>query len=255
VHPVTATGFAGLLSLLALSACDDAVGSQAAAPAAAAQASLMRDARVAAEDTIRRSITAPVEIGELRGFPQAAPESIAICGQVALAGSGQAAPFIAIVNRQPDGTMAVEQYVATDRTSATRVFVESHARCTETASRGHRGAPPPLPVVPTELATLTPPPPAQVARVEEEQRALPGGAILRQNANMRQNPNGGGEVLKVVPRGTTLRIFAEAPGGWLQLGTDAPEGWVHGSMVARAPSAPSPQQAARADAPITTAAR
>jgi len=28
-----------------------------------------------------------------------------------------------------------------------------------------------------------------------------------------------------------LRVFAEAPGGWLEVGDTAPFGWVHGSMV------------------------
>nr|WP_241749455.1 SH3 domain-containing protein [Pseudoroseomonas aerophila] len=58
---------------------------------------------------------------------------------------------------------------------------------------------------------------------------------------MRAHPNGGGDVVRVVPRGTVLRIFAEAPGGWLQLGATAPEGWVHASMITRT-GAPAPAQ-------------
>jgi hypothetical protein len=253
VHPVMATGFASLLVLLALPACDDK-HDQTAQSNSAVQAELVKEARLAAESSLRQSLNAAVEIGEVQSFQQTSPGSVAICGQVALVGSGQAAPFIAIVNRQPDGSLAIEQHVATERVSATRVFVESHARCVASAAGSqHQGAAPPrLPVVPASLATLQPAPPPSVARIEAEQQAVMGGATLRQPGNMRDHPRGGGNILRVVPRGTVLRVFAEAPGGWLQLGTDAPEGWVHASMLARGP-APAPEQSPTP--PVTTASR
>ncbi|MFC7540986.1 SH3 domain-containing protein [Siccirubricoccus deserti] len=49
--------------------------------------------------------------------------------------------------------------------------------------------------------------------------------------NIRSQPGGGGAVVRIVPRASTLRVFSEAPGGWLQVGEDQPFGWVHGSML------------------------
>ena len=54
---------------------------------------------------------------------------------------------------------------------------------------------------------------------------------MRQPGNLRMHPNGGGQVLRVVPAGTSLTIFGTAPGGWYQVGDASPEGWVHGSLV------------------------
>ncbi|GGC69718.1 hypothetical protein GCM10011504_54510 [Siccirubricoccus deserti] len=49
--------------------------------------------------------------------------------------------------------------------------------------------------------------------------------------NIRSQPGGGGAVVRIVPRASTLRVFSEAPGGWLQVGEEQPFGWVHGSML------------------------
>ncbi len=38
---------------------------------------------------------------------------------------------------------------------------------------------------------------------------------------------------RIVPRASSLRVFAEAPGGWRQGGEDQPIGWVHESMLER----------------------
>ncbi|MDQ1077901.1 SH3 domain-containing protein [Pseudoroseomonas cervicalis] len=66
--------------------------------------------------------------------------------------------------------------------------------------------------------------------------SVAGGSITTTAAhpvNIRANPGGGGAVLRVVPRASQLRVFGEAPGGWLQVGEDQPFGWVHESMVER----------------------
>ena len=56
--------------------------------------------------------------------------------------------------------------------------------------------------------------------------------IMRQNGNIRTAPHG--DTIRVAPRGSSMRVFAEAPGGWLEVGdAAAPFGWVHGSMVER----------------------
>lgn len=58
-----------------------------------------------------------------------------------------------------------------------------------------------------------------------------GAVQVRSNANLRAAPVGGAEVLGVVPQGSALRVFARAPGGWVQVGDAAPQGWVHSSLL------------------------
>ena len=243
-----------LASPLALSGCDDA------APKAQAAQSLptghAREAQNLAEARLRESLRSELSFSQVETFPQAGTDMVAVCGQVALQG-GQKAPFVSLVTMRPQGgaeaTPLVEQHVATDDISATRVYVETRTRCTEKAEQAtaHRlTAPPRLPAIPADLRTLAPPAPPQVARMEAEasQAAAQarGGIAMRQNGNLRSQP--GGEVLRVVPRGTSLRVFAEAPGGWLQVGQDAAEGWMHSTMVTR-------MAAPDAGPTLTTAAR
>ncbi len=52
---------------------------------------------------------------------------------------------------------------------------------------------------------------------------------MRQDGNLHDLPHG--LTLRVLSAGTVLHVFATAPGGWLQVGDAAPEGWVHDSMV------------------------
>jgi len=55
---------------------------------------------------------------------------------------------------------------------------------------------------------------------------------MRQNGNIRSGPQG--ETLRIEPQGKELRVFGEAPGGWLQIGGDTEaNGWVHSSLVQR----------------------
>jgi hypothetical protein len=54
---------------------------------------------------------------------------------------------------------------------------------------------------------------------------------MRQPGNIRIAPQGA--ILRVEPRGKELRVFGEAPGGWLQIGDTEANGWVHSSMVQR----------------------
>lgn len=60
--------------------------------------------------------------------------------------------------------------------------------------------------------------------------AVAGGRVTTQSpANLRAAPSG--EVLASIPRGRTLIVFDRAPGGWLQVGETAPQGWVHSSLL------------------------
>jgi hypothetical protein len=247
------TGLLALLALsLVLSGCDDA------APKAQAAQSLpsgqVHEAQQLAEARLREALRGDLSFSQVQAFPQADAATVAVCGQVALKG-GQKAPFVSLVTLRPQGEAAapaVEQHVATDDISATRVYVESRTRCTDkaaVATTQRLTAPPRLPPVPADLRTLAPPAPPQVARMEAEAAQAGsqarGGIAMRQPGNLRAQPSGGGEVLRVVQRGPTLQVFAEAPGGWLQVGQGSAEGWMHASMVSRVTP----------EASLTTAAR
>ncbi|GAV35030.1 bacterial SH3 domain protein [Roseomonas sp. TAS13] len=56
---------------------------------------------------------------------------------------------------------------------------------------------------------------------------------MRQGGNLRTQPRNQSQVLRVLPRGTALSVFGESPGGWYQVGSDQPWGWVHGSLTDR----------------------
>lgn len=248
-------GLMGLLALpLTLSGCDDAASKAQAAQSLPTPHA--REAQDLAEARLREALRGDLSFSQVQAFRQAGGEMVAVCGQVALQG-GQKAPFVSLVTLRPEGAAeaapAVEQHVATDDVSATRVYVETRTRCTEkaaVATTQRLTAPPPLPAIPADLRTLAPPAPPQVARMEAEAAQASaqarGGIAMRQNGNLRTQP--GGEVLRVVPRGTSLKVFAEAPGGWLQVGQGAAEGWMHSTMVNRTPfpaAAPTLTTAAR----------
>jgi hypothetical protein len=60
-----------------------------------------------------------------------------------------------------------------------------------------------------------------------------GRVITGQGANIRDVPTGSA-VLRTVPRGTTLHVFARRD-GWVQVGDEVPIGWVYSSLVKDAP--------------------
>lgn len=245
-----------LASLLA--GCEE---KKEAAPAAA----LAAEARRAAEAQLSHAAGRPVELRGVQVYSQAQPGTAAVCGQVNLQGNGTTSAFtlfVSVVTQQEGrdggaGTLSVEQHVATSGSTATRVFLETILRCYEEGGPPaiqRLGAPPPMPPVPdsfpnaaaspappTPAPSLAPVPPAGFAAPAPDaapaQLAAPrptgARATMRQNGNLRAHPNGGGTVLRVVERGTSLDVFAEAPGGWVQVGEGEPWGWMHGSMLAR----------------------
>jgi hypothetical protein len=248
VKTLSLIAMSGLLSLFVLAGCDDSTQKADAGPTPAD--ALAIQARESAEAKLRGNLNSNLTFHDVRTFQQGVPGEVAVCGQVAMTGGTQPVQFVSLVTRQPDGSLAVEQHVATDNVSATRVYVETGTRCVAQASRDaapRRGAPPPLPVIPATLGTLTPASPPAVQRMEAEAKAAasPGGVTLRQPGNLRQSPQGGAAVVRVVPRGTSLQVFAEAAGGWLQVGATEAEGWLHSSLVTRNAAAPSPLADAR----------
>jgi hypothetical protein len=98
----------------------------------------------------------------------------------------------------------------------------------------------PVVVTPRPPARIAPLPPdvltgaPQGASRSADLLAGPSGdplriVTMRQNGNIRAAPHG--DTLRIAPRGASFRVFAEAPGGWLEVGDTVPFGWVHGSMV------------------------
>ena len=74
-------------------------------------------------------------------------------------------------------------------------------------------------------------PPAPALAPVPDQAPASGSVTMRQHGNLHAGPQG--PVVQVVPQGTVMRIFAQAPGGWYQVGDTAPWGWVHESLVDR----------------------
>jgi len=73
--------------------------------------------------------------------------------------------------------------------------------------------------------------PTAMALPAADQTAAEGSVTMRQNGNLHADPLG--PSVRVIAQGTTLRVFAQAPGGWYQVGDTAPWGWVHESMLER----------------------
>jgi hypothetical protein len=238
-------------------------------------------ARQAAEDNIRSTTRAPASV-KFRGvqvYRQAATGQFAVCGQANVFGgmSETFVLFVAVATIAPDSPasaprFAIEQLVAGTPADASRVYVETVARCFDKGGPQPAlpGGTTPLPPLPASLdqerqpqpsappppsgplgppgGPQTPavqpsapaaPPPGGVSEAPSQapagQDALlpatPGTVTMLQNGNLHAVPQG--DVVRVVPKGTTMQVFGVAPGGWYQVGDTAPWGWVHGSMVER----------------------
>jgi len=83
-------------------------------------------------------------------------------------------------------------------------------------------------VVPAGTAQRTVPIPAPaIAKTDLEK------LVVRQTANVRDAPNGS-TVLRTVTQGMVVRVFARRD-GWVQIGDDAPWGWVSSKLLAEIP--------------------
>lgn len=215
------------------------------------------DIRNAAENSVRLSAGQPdsVRFRGIQVWPQAGGNRFVVCGQVNVFGpnSNTFVLFVATVTRDAGGQdparrFQVESRVGSTVSEATKVYVETLARCHESASaqpmRREAVAPvPPMPddvkavlLPPASTAPQAPPPTIQVPSGSAKPPApasspQSGTVVMRQNANIRIAPQG--EVIRVEPQGKELRVFGEAPGGWLQIGDSAANGWVHTSLVER----------------------
>ncbi|MBP0495500.1 SH3 domain-containing protein [Roseomonas sp. SG15] len=239
-----------LLTLLT-AACDDAETKRRRLQAeqAARVAAEAGTASRAAEERLRATARNITPAARLRGVTahRQALGGYAVCGQVNLTGAMEDPylPFVSVVSANGE---RIEQFVATGSAEATRTYVETNTRCFDGGGPTSARSVLPLPPVPDTAATApaaAPPPPAPGAAGSAPppaQPASPAGSMPAQGSvtttaahpvNLRSNPAGGGAVLRVVPRGTRLRVFAEAPGGWYQVGETEPMGWIHGSMLER----------------------
>jgi hypothetical protein len=67
--------------------------------------------------------------------------------------------------------------------------------------------------------------------------AADAGRMVVTNATRRSNvrvePDMRAPVARTMPPSTTLRVFGEAPGGWMNVGDDQPFGWIHQSALRR----------------------
>jgi hypothetical protein len=230
----------------------------------AASSDTVAHARRVAEEQVRSGLRAPAP-AQFRGvqvYQQADARVVAVCGQVNPAAREDQAflPFVAVVTytKRPDAgppEFAIEQYVATSNAEATRTYIEMTSRCGENGGPrqvGNRQVIPPLPPLPSDLpdqiqaaqpprpspasagqSLLQPVPrPTSGRQAEPTVSSAPGQTVtMRQHGNIRITPVSGSQLVRVAPKGTILRVFAQAPGGWLQVGEGDAEGWVHSSLV------------------------
>jgi len=92
--------------------------------------------------------------------------------------------------------------------------------------------PPPAPPAPERGgaagAGAPPPPPARPA---VSAQAAAGRVEVRSPANLRTGPGNSYAVLRVTRRGETFRVYGHALGGWVEVGDDKPQGWIHSSLL------------------------
>ena len=160
--------------------------------------------------------------------------------------------FVAVVTRDdvaldPSQAFKIDVRVGNTMTEATKVYIETLARCYESGGpqKIMRETTAPVPPLPSDMrAVLAGPPAAESgapvspsSAVQPQTSAAPaaspasGTVVMRQNGNIRTAPQG--ETIRVEPQGRELRVFGEAPGGWLQIGGTEANGWVHSSLVQR----------------------
>ncbi len=184
----------------------------------------------------------------VQAFAQAIPNTFAVCGRVSGSASEPLLPWVAVVNAEAGAPQVTSFVLGASGPEATRVFTEMVDRCFE------GGGPPvgrtaarPLPPLPTQAVPEAPPAtasnapasasPASTAAPTTAAAAAPSVRSVvtsaRNGANLRSSPQGG-QVLRVVPRSSTLQVFGEAPGGWYQVGQNGTAwGWIHSSVLER----------------------
>ena len=222
-------------AILPLAAC----GEGTPAPRAAESAPQALIARAVAENSLRARIRLPVA-PQQRGvqvFAQALPDSVAVCGRsrTTSAAGGAFIPFVAVVTFEGGAPRVADFTFGDSGPEASRVFVQMVDRCFEgggpVSARMTARAFPPLPVAGVAEVAAGP---EEAAPALVAEAAASGRTVLtsaRSGANIRSSA-GGGEVVRTVPRSSTLAVLREAPGGWLQVAESGqPVGWIHNSLI------------------------
>jgi hypothetical protein len=240
---------APLLALIAagLVACDDPPKDKPGPEPALAAARQAAEAQVQA----RLRIVGEMQMRAVQTWHQQVPNTIAVCGQVNPTGEANDPfiPWVAVVTLKEGRTERTDLVIGMSNAEAGRVFVEMLDRCFEGGGpppgRPQARALPPLPLDAALASQRTAPPatapapagaglPTSVPPAPSPPAEATGRMVTTTPAhpvNIHSQPGGGGAVVRIVPRASTLRVFGEAPGGWLQVGEDQPFGWVHGSML------------------------
>jgi len=176
-------------------------------------------------------------------------------------------PWVAVVAFDGPTVTRAEFHLAASTPEATRVYFEMVDRCFDgggpaSPRQGIRPLPPAPSSLPRAADDTTPrvaasppatqapaqmpfsPPPVAPA-VTPAPTAAPAtpattpatGTVTtstRTPVNIRSGPSGGNEVVRVAPRASTLQVFGEAPGGWVQVGEGGEVwGWLHNSLLER----------------------
>jgi hypothetical protein len=246
-------------ALLAAAGCDDSPKQQAAGQVPVLTGRALA-AREAAEERLRARLRiegAMVQRG-VQVHRQALAETLAVCGQVNASGRTDEPfiPYVAVVVFEGDRAARADLLLGASNQEATRVYIELLDRCYDGGGpQSARATPRPLPPLPDGMPRQAPPSaPATPGAVLPPGTVLPPSAALppeapprpagqpasgsvtttaRHPVNVRAGPGGSAEVVRIVPRASTLSVFAEAPGGWLQVGEGEPWGWLHSSMLER----------------------
>lgn len=261
-----------LIALLGLAGCDDADQKAGEASSGQdADTAALRAAEEQVRARLRA--TGEMRLRAVQVHRQQIAGTYAVCGQVNPTGavSDPYIPWVSVVTAQEGKPLRADLVIGLSNVEASRVYIESTERCFEGGGprpgQGQSlGALPPLPSdtalmrqsgpapmpaapgqpmpagEPAPAAPLAAAPPAaapgpQAPPAPRPTTAqAPGRTVTTTPAhpvNIRSHPGGGGAVVRVVPRSTALRVFDEAPGGWLQVGEDTPLGWVHQSVLGR----------------------
>lgn len=89
--------------------------------------------------------------------------------------------------------------------------------------------PPALTLAPVSTATV--PPEASMAEPERPPTERREQVVTRTGSNVRAGPSGTAEVVRTVPAGYRMSVFARSPGNWVQIGETSPWGWIHASLL------------------------
>jgi hypothetical protein len=230
---ILAVPLSAALALSSLAGCD-----RAPKHAAAEHDTAANTAVAAVEADLRAASPIPKD-AQVRGvvaWNQAVGGRVAVCGQVAPYADDQSVfvPFVSVMTSGKVPTF--ERFVGTDPTEADRVYTALVDDCYAGGGPQPGPAPSAMSVAPLPNTAVTRPPTASTPHAgsapdmtQAEPPPAPGTVTMRQDGNLHAVPRG--PTLRVVVGGTVLHVFGTAAGGWYEVGSTAPEGWVHQSML------------------------